>query len=240
MRKLLGNSCAKGCLAYFIALLGVLAVAAFGVGGIATHLGNGGATTQGSSTGVSPSSFGVLPGAAGSPTSGAQAGTAGNPNGVQGGGYFPPTVPPAAPAAPAATVPVASTTGTSSASGSDDSGSNSSPQVFTPVQSQGGVISGQATEPFYVVQSGDTLWSISQKFGVDTSALSSVNNLTGDTIYAGQVLFLPQNSAGPQSYIPQPGTGSAQSTVQPQSQSGSDPSSDAAPGMPDTGINRKK
>jgi LysM repeat protein len=43
----------------------------------------------------------------------------------------------------------------------------------------------------YTVQFGDALITIAQKFGVGIDAIRSVNNLKGDTIYAGQILIMP-------------------------------------------------
>ena len=43
----------------------------------------------------------------------------------------------------------------------------------------------------YVVQSGDTLYEIANRFGTTVSALKSANNLTSDTILVGQVLNIP-------------------------------------------------
>lgn len=42
----------------------------------------------------------------------------------------------------------------------------------------------------YTVVSGDTLWGISQKTGVSVATLKSLNGLTSDVIYVGQVLKL--------------------------------------------------
>lgn len=43
----------------------------------------------------------------------------------------------------------------------------------------------------YTVQYGDTLLTIARRFGLTIPALRAANNLNSDTIYAGQVLFIP-------------------------------------------------
>lgn len=44
----------------------------------------------------------------------------------------------------------------------------------------------------YVVQWGDTLYSIAQRFGVSQAALAQANNIAATAwVYAGQVLFIP-------------------------------------------------
>ncbi len=47
----------------------------------------------------------------------------------------------------------------------------------------------------YVVQHGDTLYSISKRFGVSITALMSLNGLSSYAIWAGQVLLIPGASA---------------------------------------------
>jgi LysM repeat protein len=42
----------------------------------------------------------------------------------------------------------------------------------------------------YVVQRGDTLYSIALRYGTTVAALKQINRLTGDLIYVGQVLFI--------------------------------------------------
>lgn len=46
----------------------------------------------------------------------------------------------------------------------------------------------------YVVRSGDTLWSISQKFGTTVSTLKSSNGLRSSRLKVGQKIYIPNNS----------------------------------------------
>lgn len=48
----------------------------------------------------------------------------------------------------------------------------------------------------YQVVPGDTLWAISQKFGISVDKLKAINHLQDDTIYAGQVLYLSEENSG--------------------------------------------
>jgi LysM repeat protein len=43
----------------------------------------------------------------------------------------------------------------------------------------------------YTVQSNETLWSISQKFGVTVKAIMKANNMTTTVIHRGKVLIIP-------------------------------------------------
>ena len=46
--------------------------------------------------------------------------------------------------------------------------------------------------PIYIVQSGDTLWTIAVRFGISMGDLMTANNLTSDSvIYAGDQLIIP-------------------------------------------------
>jgi LysM repeat protein len=47
----------------------------------------------------------------------------------------------------------------------------------------------------YVVQPGDTIFKISVRFGVSMDAIRSANGITGDRIYAGQSLIIPDPNA---------------------------------------------
>jgi len=53
------------------------------------------------------------------------------------------------------------------------------------------VTSTASTSPQYVVQPGDTLFSLARRYGVTVEAIQQANNLTGDGIYVGQQLIIP-------------------------------------------------
>ena len=48
-----------------------------------------------------------------------------------------------------------------------------------------------STGPTYVVQDGDTLWSIAMRFNVSLTDLETANGLSGTTIFVGQSLVIP-------------------------------------------------
>lgn len=56
----------------------------------------------------------------------------------------------------------------------------------------------------YVVQAGDSLWLIAERFGTTVDALKSLNGLTGDLIQIGQVLKIPSSQSS-RTYIVQAG-----------------------------------
>lgn len=67
------------------------------------------------------------------------------------------------------------------------------------------VVSSDGFEGYrYVVQSGDSLWSIAQRYGVELAELRAVNGLSGNTLRPGQLLTVP---AG------RPVSGGAQATL---------------------------
>lgn len=205
MSKIFGNNCSKGCLIYLVALVALLVVAAMGLDGLRARF--GGAQVQGirapeytiQSAGNSP------PASTGAQPASPAEEVAGGGGG--GGGVPTPTVGGAPP--PVSPVQPVNTPG--------------------PTQAQGGTITGEAGSSFYVVQSGDTLWGISRQFGVDLDALRSLNNISDDIIYPGQVLYLPTSDT-PQGSPGAPDTGVNDNTGT------SEPSS--IPSMPNTGITK--
>ncbi|MCH5256900.1 MAG: LysM peptidoglycan-binding domain-containing protein [Lachnospiraceae bacterium] len=49
----------------------------------------------------------------------------------------------------------------------------------------------------YTVRSGDTLWILAQRYGTTVDAIKSLNGLTSDSLYIGQVLKIPTSSESP-------------------------------------------
>lgn len=60
------------------------------------------------------------------------------------------------------------------------------------------------TSDYYIVKSGDSLWSIAKKYGVTVNELKNANNLTTNTLSIGQRLKIPVKSGtdtGQKNYI---------------------------------------
>lgn len=50
-------------------------------------------------------------------------------------------------------------------------------------------------ENYYIVQSGDSLWSISKKFGISVDKLKDINNLNSNLLSIGQKLLVKDTSS---------------------------------------------
>lgn len=62
------------------------------------------------------------------------------------------------------------------------------------------------TNDYYIVEKGDTLYSISRKFNIPVEKIKQINNLTNNTISIGQILYLQeQNNNDYDTYIVQKG-----------------------------------
>jgi LysM repeat protein len=59
----------------------------------------------------------------------------------------------------------------------------SGPSISTP--------GGASPDESYTVKRGDSLWSISKKFGVNVSALKRANKISGSGIHPGQKIKIP-------------------------------------------------
>jgi LysM repeat protein len=238
---------------YLVALAGIVAITMFGLGGISARFGGNTqppasvqSTQDSQQPAVEPDSLSVAP----QTNQGQLLPNITLPGNVLDGGILPtptptpmPSLPPLPTLAPQPTLPVPS--------GNPPDTGQVTPQLFTPIQAQGGTITGEASTPFYVVQPGDTLSEIAQRLGVDVDGLDSVNNLVDDTIYPGQVLYLPLGGGG----LAQP-PAEAQPPQQPSETQGGQgggttgsveahPTPAGAdlpqvPEMPNTGINKKR
>ena len=59
------------------------------------------------------------------------------------------------------------------------------------VEYAGGTYVAPLDSNYYTVQSGDSLWSISKKFGITVDELKQANNLTSNLLSIGQTLYIP-------------------------------------------------
>jgi LysM repeat protein len=57
----------------------------------------------------------------------------------------------------------------------------------------------------YLVKAGDSLWVIAKTFNVSVESIKTANNLSGDTIFSGQSLLIPQSASGGITYRVKPG-----------------------------------
>jgi LysM repeat protein len=82
--------------------------------------------------------------------------------------------------------PLASSPPPSTAASASVVAASSATPLVTPVATPG-----PTPQRTYVVQQGDTLNEIAQRFGTTAAAIRAANGLTGDTINVGQVLVIP-------------------------------------------------
>ena len=54
---------------------------------------------------------------------------------------------------------------------------------------------------YYIVKSGDSLWSISKKYSTTVDELKKLNNLTSNNLTVGQILEVPNNQTSDNTYI---------------------------------------
>lgn len=217
MKKLIGNSCAKGCMVYVVALLVIVVLTALGLGGLSAKMG----AEAGVRSGGKPVSILTTSGAPDqSGNAGAGVEAEGQSNGSDAGNATPVAPAPAPASTPPLILPPATPVG--------------APAVNPPAQAPIGDISGEAISPFYIVQSGDTLWAIAGKFGVGVDTLQSANNLTDDIIKQGQLLFLPAGSGSQQA----PAQAPSQAPVAPAPPAGGQ--AQPVPAMPQTGLPRDR
>ena len=67
--------------------------------------------------------------------------------------------------------------------------------VIKSLATQFGVPYSYALNNEYIVQKGDSLWSISNKFGLTVDELKSANNLTSNLLSIGQILQIPSKES---------------------------------------------
>src|SRR3954470_23496388 len=79
----------------------------------------------------------------------------------------------------------------------------------------GAVGTAAADGPVHVVQPGETLFRVALNYGVSMDDIRAANGFSGDTIYVGQTLIIPDGSAPPaDNQAPPPASGSVIHTVQ--------------------------
>ena len=63
------------------------------------------------------------------------------------------------------------------------------------VEYAGGTYQAPANSSYYTVKSGDSLWSISKKYGLTVDELKQANNLTSNLLSIGQNLLIPKKES---------------------------------------------
>ncbi len=57
------------------------------------------------------------------------------------------------------------------------------------------------SDDYHIVKKGDTIYSISKKYGISVEKLKAINNLKSDTILIGQKIYLKPRKANQQYYV---------------------------------------
>jgi membrane-bound lytic murein transglycosylase D len=69
-------------------------------------------------------------------------------------------------------------------------------QIRMTVSSEASTSAGSTDKVRYIVQKGDSLWRIAERFGTTTKAIQSANNLSSTRLSIGQTLLVPQDLSG--------------------------------------------
>lgn len=67
--------------------------------------------------------------------------------------------------------------------------------IVKSIANYAGVSYYPVNDNYYVVQKGDSLWSISSKLGVSVSDIKKINNLSSNNLSIGQVLIIPSKKS---------------------------------------------